>query len=95
MPNMPKGSDLFIVDNSDNEWTVERYLREWCQIARSMDVGTGTFEIGSLLSLDGQWQQLDSLRVLMGDGGNRPSPSAGWKADSSRRRLSVPARHLC
>ena len=24
-----KGSDLFIVDNSDDLWRVEEYLREW------------------------------------------------------------------
>lgn len=66
---MPKnqGNDLFIVDNSDSDWKVQRYLHEWCQIARSMDVATGYFEIGSLLSLDGQWQQLDNIRILMGD----------------------------
>jgi len=66
---MPKnqGSDLFIVDNSDADWKVQRYLHEWCQIARSMDVATGYFEIGALLSLDGQWQQLENIRILMGD----------------------------
>ncbi|KAB2909698.1 MAG: helicase, partial [Dechloromonas sp.] len=41
--------------------------REWCDYARSIDVATAYFEIGSLLGLDGQWQKLDSLRVLMGD----------------------------
>jgi hypothetical protein len=30
-------------------------------------VVTGYFEIGALLALDGQWQKLDKLRILMGD----------------------------
>jgi len=63
----PAGGGLFIVDNSDTDWKVVRYLHEWCDIARSMDVATGYFEIGSLLSLDGQWQKLGHIRILMGD----------------------------
>ena len=61
------GSDLFIVDNSDGEWKVLNYLREWTDIAHTFDIATGYFEIGSLLALDGQWQKLDKLRILMGD----------------------------
>lgn len=61
------GSDLFIVDNSDSEWKVRDYLREWAQISDRFDIATGYFEIGALLALDGQWQKLDKLRILMGD----------------------------
>ena len=61
------GSDLFIVDNSDEYWKVARYLREWCGLASSMDIATGNFEIGALLELDGDWQKVDRFRVLMGD----------------------------
>lgn len=61
------GSDLFIVDNSDDDWKVVDYLREWSQISNAFDIATGYFEIGSLLSLDGHWQQLETIRVLMGD----------------------------
>ncbi len=61
------GSDLFIVDNSDRDWKVLRYLREWCGLSRALDVATGYFEIGSLLALDGAWQKVDQIRVLMGD----------------------------
>ncbi|MDP1612932.1 MAG: helicase-related protein [Sulfuritalea sp.] len=61
------GSDLFIVDNSDDDWKVVDYLREWTQISNAFDIATGYFEIGSLLALDGHWQQLDAIRVLMGD----------------------------
>ncbi|MGH8672727.1 MAG: hypothetical protein ACREVG_00265 [Burkholderiales bacterium] len=58
--------DLFIVDNSVSGWTGLRYLEEWCGIAKSFDIATGYFEIGALLALDGKWQPLDKIRVLMG-----------------------------
>jgi superfamily II DNA or RNA helicase len=61
------GGDLFIVDNSDNDWKVRNYLHEWADIANRFDIATGFFEIGALLSLDGQWQKLDKIRILMGD----------------------------
>src|SRR5581483_1537216 len=62
-----QGGDLFIVDNSDSEWKAIDYLREWTQIAHTFDIATGYFEIGALLAMDGQWQKLDKLRILMGD----------------------------
>ncbi len=62
-----RSSDLFIVDNSDEQWKAARYLHDWCDIARSMDVATGYFEIGALLALEGQWQKLENIRILMGD----------------------------
>jgi len=69
-------SDLFIVDNSDSEWKVLQYLREWCDIARALDVATGYFEIGSLLAMDGQWQKLEKIRILMGDEVSRRTKNA-------------------
>src|SRR5664279_3408671 len=62
-----QGGDLFIVDNSDQDWKVRRYLYDWTEIASSFDIATGYFEIGALLLLDQQWQKLDHLRILMGD----------------------------
>lgn len=61
------GNDLFIVDNSDDDWKVVNYLAEWSEISSRFDIATGYFEIGSLLSLDGKWQKLDQVRILMGD----------------------------
>ena len=61
------GSDLFIVDNSDEDWKVLQYLREWTEIASAFDIATAYFEIGALLGLDGEWQKLDKIRILMGD----------------------------
>lgn len=57
---------LFIVDNSVSGWTALRYLEEWSAIAKAFDIATGYFEIGAFLALDGRWQQLDKIRILMG-----------------------------
>jgi superfamily II DNA/RNA helicase len=62
-----QANELFIVDNSDDDWKVRNYLQEWTEIARSFDIATGYFEIGALLALDGYWQKLEKLRILMGD----------------------------
>jgi superfamily II DNA or RNA helicase len=66
MPNH-QGGDLFIVDNSDSEWKVLQYLSGWSAHARTVDIATGYFEAGALLKLDGSWQKLDRVRILMGD----------------------------
>ena len=52
------GSELFIVDNSDVDWKVLRYLHDGCQISKAIDVATGYFEIGSLLGLKDEWQKV-------------------------------------
>ena len=69
MPNRTSrtGSELFIVDNSEDDWKAQRYLRDWCELSSGFDVATGYFEIGSLLVLDGEWQKVDKIRILMGD----------------------------
>jgi phosphatidylserine/phosphatidylglycerophosphate/cardiolipin synthase-like enzyme len=60
------GGDLFIVDNSDADWKALHYLHEWAQISTAFDIATGFFEIGALLALDGEWQKLEKIRILMG-----------------------------
>jgi len=60
-------SELFIVDNSDTEWKVRSYLSDWCELSKTIDIATGYFEIGALLALKDKWQQVDSIRLLMGD----------------------------
>lgn len=67
MPTVKTGADLFIVDNSVSGWTGLRYLQQWTDIAKRFDIATGFFEIGGLLDLDGKWQQLEKIRILMGD----------------------------
>jgi len=64
--NGTDGRPLFIVDNSVSGWTGLRYLEEWSDIAKAFDIATGYFEIGALLALDGKWQALEKIRILMG-----------------------------
>ncbi|MHB8653691.1 MAG: helicase-related protein [Terriglobia bacterium] len=69
---MPKrtsvtGSELFIVDNSAEDWKVLRYLHDWCELSKTIDIATGYFEIGSLLALKDEWKKIDQIRILMGD----------------------------
>lgn len=61
------GSELFIVDNSADDWKAIRYLRDWCQLSKQIDIATGFFEVGSLLELDGEWQKVGKIRILFGD----------------------------
>ena len=58
---------LFIVEDSDSDWKVRSYLREWCGLSSAIDIATGYFGIGSLLALDGKWEAVDHFRILMGD----------------------------
>ena len=44
-----RGGDLFIVDNTDGDWKVRDYLREWTDISHSFDIATGNLEIGALI----------------------------------------------
>ena len=84
-----KGRDLFIVDNSVSGWTGLRYLQEWSGIAKAFDIATGYFEIGALLALDGRWQRLDKIRILMGAETTQRTRRALLEAvrDRSLRRL--------
>ena len=81
----PTGSELFIVDNSDTDWKVARYLHEWCQISKAIDVATAYFEIGSLLALDSEWQKVDKIRILMGAEVSLRSQAVFQEALASRK----------
>lgn len=59
-------NDLYIVDNSSEPQSVKHYLTEWCQISKQMDIATGYLEIGGLLELDGHWQKLEKIRIILG-----------------------------
>ena len=74
-PKKP-GGELFIFDNVDDHWKAHRYLHNWCDIARALDIATGYFEIGALLALGDQWQKLDKIRILMGDEVSRRTKKA-------------------
>ena len=65
--NSSKKGELFIVDNSDIAWKVQKHLSEWCEPSKKFDIATGYFEMGSLLGLNGKWRNLEKIRILMGD----------------------------
>jgi len=91
------GSELFIVDNSNEDWKVLRYLRDWCRLSKAIDVATGYFEIGGLLALDGEWQKVDQIRILMGDEVSRRTRNAfvqGLNRIKSRLDDSLEAEKL-
>ncbi len=71
-----RSDGFFIVDNSDEHWKALEYVRQWCQISTSIDIATGFFEIGALLSLDGEWQKVDRIRVLIGAESSRQTSEA-------------------
>jgi superfamily II DNA or RNA helicase len=84
------GSELFIVDNSEEDWKVLRYLHDWCQLSKSIDIATAYFEIGSLLALQDEWQKVDHIRILMGDEVSRRTKNAfAAGLEQVRQRLDL------
>src|SRR5205823_4406583 len=80
---------LFIVDNADGGRDGLGYLREWCEIARAFDIATGYFEVGALLALDGDWQKLDKVRILMGDQVSHRTKKALLEAVKARAEIEL------
>ncbi len=68
--------EQFIVDNAAEEWKALEYVREWCDISSAIDIATGHFEIGALLALDGAWQKVDRIRLLIGGETSRTTADA-------------------
>jgi hypothetical protein len=57
----------FIVENSASDRKVVHHVAEWCIPGASLDIATGTFEIGGLLALGKHWPHTAAIRILMGD----------------------------
>lgn len=55
-----------IIDNQDQNKVLEA-LKKLLPDSTALDITTGVFEIGSLLALDGFWNHLDRMRIIMGD----------------------------
>lgn len=68
--------DQFIVDNTADDWKALQYVREWCDISSAIDIATGHFEIGAFLALDGAWQKVDKIRLLIGGETSRATADA-------------------
>ena len=60
-------TNLYTVDNSSIEQSVKAYLKDWCSVSKQIDIATGYLEIGGLLELDGDWQELDKIRIILGN----------------------------
>lgn len=69
-------TEQFIVDNTAEDWKALQYVREWCDISSAIDIATGHFEIGALLALDGAWQKVDRIRLLIGGDTSRTTADA-------------------
>lgn len=61
-----KAKQLPVVDNSKGN-TVTDVFTQWFETTKCLRIATGYFEVGSLLALDGSWQKIESIRILMGD----------------------------
>jgi superfamily II DNA or RNA helicase len=55
-----------LIDNRD-ENTVLKALLGLLPHTAKLDVATGTFEIGALLSLGASWHSIEAIRIVMGD----------------------------
>lgn len=87
---MSSAEEFFIVDNSDEHWKALEYLKEWCEISESIDIATGYFEIGALLRLDGEWQKVDKIRILIGSEQSRQTVETIKKAcDALKNSLAI------
>ncbi|MEL4320313.1 helicase-related protein [Leifsonia sp. YIM 134122] len=68
--------DSFIVDNTSEDWRALEYVRAWCELSSAIDIATGHFEIGAFLALDGEWQKVDKIRLLIGGETSRTTADA-------------------
>ena len=84
--------EVFIIDNSVPERKVLHCLKQWILASKAADIATGFFEIGGLLALDGAWQTVPAIRILMGDEISRHTKQAfetGLAAFSQRLERSI------
>lgn len=68
--------EIFIIDNSAPERKVLHGLKQWLLDSKAVDIATGFFEIGGLLALEGAWQTVPTIRILMGDEVSRRTKQA-------------------
>ncbi len=57
-----------LIDNEpEGDHTLLTALKQLLPLSKKWDIATGYFEVGALLKLDGLWQKLESIRLVMGD----------------------------
>jgi hypothetical protein len=76
-----------IIDNRKDN-TVLNALRKLLPNLQKMDIATGVFEIGSFLQLEGLWQDVQRIRILMGDETTRRTKSEILKTNLQTSRES-------
>lgn len=59
--------ELPVIRDNRGENAVLRALQKLLPNLQKMDIATNVFEIGSFLLLEGLWQEIDKIRILMGD----------------------------
>jgi SNF2 family DNA or RNA helicase len=77
-----------LVDNRPGNqmlYAVRRLMQE----STTLDVATGYFEVGALLDLDGEWQQLQRIRLLMGNEVSRKTRIAFVEALRDKDRNGI------
>ena len=77
-----------ILDNQPHH-SVKDTLGRILNQTKAFDVATGYFEIGALLGLDGVWQNLEQLRILMGDEMTKRTRTELVQAACSQSDLSI------
>lgn len=75
---------FFIIDSSQANGTCLGYLKSWAKFSNALDIATGYFDIGALLALNGQWQHIGKMRILMGADTTHRSRKALLDAVSKR-----------
>ena len=77
-----------LVDNRAGNQMLEA-IRRLILESKTLDVATGYFEVGALLDLDGEWQKLQRMRLLMGDEVTRKTRKAFVEALKDRDRNGI------
>lgn len=79
-----------IIDNS-GENSVQNALRQLTPICKQIDIGTGRFEIGAMLTLNDTWEKTDKIRILSGDETSRRTKDVLLKSiiDASHESIEV------
>lgn len=77
-----------LVDNRPGNQMLDS-VRRLIGESKALDVATGYFEVGALLDLDGYWQKLTRIRLLMGDEMTRKTRKAFVEALKDRDRNGI------
>ncbi|MBI5155298.1 helicase, partial [Candidatus Poribacteria bacterium] len=77
------------INDNRADATVLSALQRLLPQSATLDVATGTFEVGGFLSLDEQWQTLQHSRVLMGDETTRRTKGELVKALGNTSEASI------